>query len=132
MRNFERVKGYLAELDLPIIREDAEEELVVIDDATKGLKNLVVDCEAPILVLEQFIADLKDPGDAGALMRLLQMNRTLVHGAFAVDESGGKLLFRDTLALENLDLNELESSVKALTLALAENAEVLLKIAKTS
>ena len=40
--------------------------------------------------------------------RLLQINRTLVHGAFVLDEEGTTLLFRDTLQLENLDRNELE------------------------
>ena len=62
--------------------------------------------------------------------RLLQMNRTLVHGAFVVDEDGKMVLFRDTLRLENLDLNELEGSIEALSLALAENANELLAFSK--
>ena len=70
----------------------------------------------------------KNPGDL--YKRLLQMNRTLVHGAFVLDETGETILFRDTLRLENLDRNELEGSIEALSLALAENAEELLAGAK--
>ena len=62
--------------------------------------------------------------------RLLQMNRTLVHGAFVLDEECTVVLFRDTLRIENLDLNELEGSIEALSLALAENANELLDFSK--
>jgi hypothetical protein len=57
--------------------------------------------------------------------RILQINRTLVHGAFVLDEEGTTLLFRDTLQTENLDRNELEGSIDALSLALAEYASEL-------
>ncbi|MBW1898507.1 MAG: YbjN domain-containing protein [Deltaproteobacteria bacterium] len=58
--------------------------------------------------------------------RLLQMNRNLVHGAFVIDEDEKIILFRDTLQLENLDRNELEGSIHALSLALSENGAELL------
>tara|TARA_B100000315_G_C14581291_1_gene590606 strand:+ start:2174 stop:2527 length:354 start_codon:yes stop_codon:yes gene_type:complete len=113
-----------------IAEEDPEEQLVVINNEEKGIKNLVIDCEDPIVVLEQIIMKTpKNPGDL--YKRLLQMNRTLVHGAFVLDETEETILFRDTLRLENLDRNELEGSIEALSLALAENAEELLASAKT-
>ncbi len=33
--------------------ENAVDELVIVDDEESGIKNLVIDCEPPILVLEQ-------------------------------------------------------------------------------
>jgi hypothetical protein len=57
------------------------------------------------------------------------MNRGFVHGALVLDETGQKVIFRDTLAIENLDLNELESSFNALAIALAEHADEFLKLA---
>ena len=123
---FERVKAYLLDLELTIVDENAASELLVVEDEDNGIKNLVIDCEAPIVVLEQLIMEVP-AGDAGSFFRrLLQINRTLVHGAFALDEEGRRLFFRDTLQLENLDFNELEGSVRALSLALAENAGELL------
>jgi len=40
------------------------------------------------------------------------------------------ILFRDTLQLENLDRNELEASIHALSLALAEHSSELINYAK--
>ena len=53
--NLNRVKNYLMELDLKIIEENEAEELVVIEDEDNGIKNLVIDCEPPIVILEQLI-----------------------------------------------------------------------------
>jgi hypothetical protein len=126
---FEKVKSYLLELEFNISHEDPTDQLVVIDDEEAGIKNLIIDCEDPILILEQLI--METPAEPGELFkRLLQINRSLVHGAFVLDESGGMLLFRDTLQLENLDRNELEGSIYALELALAENSAELLEFAK--
>ncbi len=127
---FELVKSYLADLDLTITDENEAEELVVVDDEDGGIKNLIIDCEAPIIILEQLILPVpQQPGDL--FRRLLQINRTLVHGAFVLDEDGKYIFFRDTLQLENIDRNELEGSVRALSLALAENGEELLKYARS-
>lgn len=126
MSNFEKIKGYLSDLGLSISREEASEQMVIVDDEAHGLKNLVIDCEAPILILEQFILTLKSSRES-TFKRLLQINRELVHGAFVLDDSGKRVLFRDTLQLENLDLNELEGSINALSLALAENAAELIQ-----
>lgn len=126
---FEKVKVFLVDMGYAISQENAEEELVIVNDEESGIKNLIVDCEDPILILEQMI--LRVPEKSGDLFRrLLQMNRTLVHGAFVLDEEGKMVLFRDTLRLENLDQNELEGSIKALGLALAENAGELLSFSK--
>jgi len=128
--NLEKVKGYLNELGFSISIENAADEIVVIDDEDKGIKNLIIDCEDPILILEQAIMEV--PKEAEKFFkRLLQLNRTLVHGAFVLDEAGKKVLFRDTLELENIDLNELEGSINALSLALAENANELILFNKS-
>jgi hypothetical protein len=122
---FEMVKQFLFDMELPIVSEDPAEALVVVDDEENGIKNLVIDCEDPILVLEQLI--MKTPKNPGALYkRLLQMNRSLVHGAFVLDEDEEFILFRDTLQLDNLDRNELEASIHSLSLVLAEYSSELL------
>ncbi len=129
MSDFEKVKDFIVDMGFTISHEEAEEELVVIDDDERGIKNLVVDCEAPILIIEQVIIPM--PQDSSDFCkRLLQINRTLVHGAFVLDEEGTTLLFRDTLQIENLDRNELEGSIDALSLALAEYAGELVAFAR--
>lgn len=130
MEHFDKVKSYLGELGIAILREEPGDEIVIIDDEDQGIKNLVIDCEDPILILEQFIFDLSEKTPAGVYKSLLQMNRNLVHGAFVIDDTGTKVLFRDTLQLENLDLNELEGSINALSIAMAENSEEIIKFAR--
>jgi len=119
MADFEKVKEYLLEMGFAIDHEEAGEELVVVNDDERGVNHLVVDCEDPILILEQVILALPNASQE-TYKRLLQMNRSLVHGAFVLDDTGKTLLFRDTLQLANLDQNELEGSIDALSLALAE------------
>ena len=129
MADFEKVKDFLLDMGFVMSHEESQEELVVIEDEERGIKNLVIDCEAPILILEQVIMPMpKDSSDF--CKRLLQINRTLVHGAFVLDEEGTTLLFRDTLQLENLDRNELEGSIDALSLALAEYGSELVSFAR--
>ncbi len=126
---FNLVKEYLLDMGMPIISENPTEELVIVEDEEKGIKNLIIDCEDSILVLEQII--IPAPADPGDLyVKLLKINRNLVHGAFALDEDQKYILFRDTLCLENLDRNELEGSIDALSLAIAEYGYELLNYVK--
>ena len=129
MVDFEKVKDFLLDMGFVMSQEDPQEELIVIDDEERGIKNLVIDCESPILILEQVIMPMPK-GSSDFCKRLLQINRTLVHGAFVLDEEGTTLLFRDTLQLENLDRNELEGSIDALSLALAEYGSELVSFAR--
>ena len=128
--NVDRIRGYLLDLDLTIVSENEVDELIVVENEDDGITQLVIDCEPPIVILEQLIGEVPAaPRDL--FKRLLQMNNTLVHGAFVLDETGERIFFRDTLQLENLDLNELEGSIRALSLALAEYGAELLTHLRT-
>jgi len=123
---FSLIKEFLNEMEISITKEDEQEELVIVEDEENGIKNLIIDCEEPIVVLEQVI--MKVPEKTETLYRrLLQLNRELVHGAFVLDEDESYIIFRDTLQLENLDRNELEGSIHALSLALSEYGAELLE-----
>lgn len=130
LAHYDKVQRYLEELNLKIISTHEDQELVIVEDPDNGISNLIIDCEPPILVLEQPI--LLTPKEPNQLFkRLLQMNNDLVHGAFVLSQDEKLILWRDTLQLENLDLNELEGSIQALSLALAEHAAELLQFAKS-
>ena len=122
---FDKVKGYLVDMGHDIVNEDIGEGILIVTDQSKGMINTMLDCEGEILVIEQHIIDMA-PEQTAAYKRLLQINRGLVHGAFVLNEDASMLLFRDTLQLSNLDPNELEGSLNALTIALMENMDELL------
>ncbi len=127
---FSKVKEFLLNLGFDLQSENAAECLVVITDEEKGISNLMLDCEDNLLVIEQFIFQLKDENNAQVLKRLLQINRNLIHGALVLDEDG-RVIFRDTLQLENLDQNEIEASINAIGLMMAECAEEFISFAKS-
>lgn len=127
--DFNKVREYLMELDLSIVKEDKEDAVFVVESEVDGIKNLVIGCADPILIMEQHLFEITNPKD-DIHKQLLIKNRDLVHGAFVLDEGGTKVLFRDTLQLENLDLNELEGSLNALSLLLSEYSDEIIKFSK--
>jgi hypothetical protein len=126
--HFQIVRDYLLELGYDISLENQEDSLFVISHEQEGINNMIVDCEEDILIIEQYIMDINETSSE-IYRQLLQKNREVVHGAFVLDETGTKLIFRDTLQLENLDLNELEGSINSLKLLLAEYSETLISFA---
>lgn len=129
MTNFEKVKSFLLDLEYTIMHENPDEELFIVEKNDAGINNLIIDCEDEILVIEQLIMELTTH-NADVYKDLLIMNREIVHGAFALDHDGKKLIFRDTLQLENLDMNELSGTLNSLELLLSEHAETLIRISK--
>lgn len=127
--HFEKIKNYLVELGHNITFENLEDEIFVINQPNLGLQNLVIGCASPILIIEQFLFEI-EASNITALKLLLEKNRTIIHGAFTLDETGTKVIFRDTLQIENLDLNELEGSINSLSLLLSEHASDLINFSR--
>ena len=127
--NFNKIKNYIVELGFDISLENIDDQVFVIQDENLGIKNLVIGCADPILIMEQFILDVKN-ASMQIFKELLQKNRDIVHGAFVLDETGEKVIFRDTLQIENLDKNELEGSINSLTLLLSEYGSRLIEFSK--
>tara|TARA_X000000368_G_C22530227_1_gene493145 strand:+ start:68 stop:466 length:399 start_codon:yes stop_codon:yes gene_type:complete len=127
--NFLKIKDYVTELEYTIVNESESDSILIVEAEESGVKNLVLGCEEPILIMEQYITDV-DSRSSEIYVELLKKNRDIIHGAFVLDESGKKLIFRDTLQLENLDLNELEASINSLSLLLSEYSTELINISK--
>jgi len=127
-KNFQKVKDYLLELEYPILEEQSDEEIFVVSSEEQGLKNLIIDCEDPILVIEQFVLKIKTE-KIETYKKLLQINREIVHGAFVLDQDS-RLFFRDTLRLDTLDLTELEASINSLSMTMAYFSNQLIEFSK--
>lgn len=128
-KSYTKVKNYLLELNCNIVFENELEGVLVIKNEDEGVSNLVIGCADPLLIMEQFLFELSK-GNEEVFKNLLIKNRDIVHGAFALDESGKKVIFRDTLQIENLDLNELEASINSLSLLLSEYSNEIIKFSK--
>lgn len=126
---FDKVQGFLLDLDFNILQENEEDGVFWVDKEDAGIHNLVIGCLDPILVMEQFLFQIGNDNN-DVYKKLLIKNRDIIHGAFVLDESGTKVIFRDTLQLENLDLNELEGSLNSLSLLMSEYSEELIEFSK--
>ena len=126
---FDKVQGFLLDLDFNILQENEEDGVFWVDKEEADIHNLVIGCLDPILVMEQFLFEIKNDNN-DVYKKLLIKNRDIIHGAFVLDESGKKVIFRDTLQLENLDLNELEGSLNSLSLLMNEYSEELIEFSK--
>ncbi len=126
--HFNKVRDYLLDLNYTISLENEETGVFVINREEDGINNLVIGCSDPILILEQHIFDMKSDS-MEVYKTLLQKNRDIVHGAFVLNEDN-KVIFRDTLQLENLDQNELEGSINSLSLLLSEFSDEIIAFSK--
>lgn len=128
-RYFFKIKEFLLELGFDICHADEQDGVFVVDKPELGIKNLVLGCGDPLLLLEQYLLELPAPS-LEVYQRLLQKNRDIIHGAFALDDTGHRLIFRDTLQIETLDLAELEAVVNSLGLLLSEFSDELIQFSK--
>jgi len=126
---FLQVKDYLLELEFQITHQDPRDCVFVVDKESLGIKNLVIGCTDPLLIMEQYLLELPQV-TVEICQSLLQKNRDIIHGAFVLDESGRRLIFRDTLQMAKLDLHELEASLNSLALLLSEYTDQLIQFSK--
>ncbi|MBC8754073.1 molecular chaperone Tir [Kordia sp. YSTF-M3] len=127
--NFHKVKDFVLDLGYTISNSIEEDQIIIINDEASGIKNCAIGCADPILIIEQYLLELNSTSSE-VFQSLLMKNRDIIHGAFVLDESGKKVIFRDTLQIMNLDKNELEGSLNSLSLLLSEYSDELIKFSR--
>ena len=122
-------KNFLLELDFNITQENPTDGILVVQKESSGIRNLILGVAPPILIIEQFIFKINNQSEK-IFKSLLQKNRDIIHGAFVLNETGEKVIFRDTLQMENMDLNELEGSLNSLSLLMSEYSDKIIEFSK--
>lgn len=132
MSHFDMVKNYLFDLDIVPVVEDYDNGLFRISEEARNIENMILSIRKSDLMVDQLIFKVPQNAEvsyqAHLFKRLLQMSGNLAHGAFVLDGKAEHVLFHNTLALENLDLNELESTINAITLGLEEFGDELIML----
>ncbi len=126
---FTTIRTYLLELGYELHHEHEASNLLVVSRPELGIDHLVLGCGEPLLILEQYLLELPAP-NCDIYQRLLQKNRDIIHGAFVLDESGLKVIYRDTLQLDFLDRSALEAVLNSLALLLSEFGDELIEFSK--
>ncbi|WP_423999930.1 molecular chaperone Tir [Maribacter sp. IgM3_T14_3] len=130
MKNhFNITRDYLLELNFNIVKENRADGILVVAKEDFGIKNLILGVSPPILIMEQFIFSVHNQSEK-IFRNLLQKNRDIIHGAFVLDETANRVIFRDTLQIENMDLNEFEASLNSLSLLMSEYSDQIIEFSK--
>ena len=127
--NIEKVRNILLDLDFLIIHEDIDDGIFVINMLDSGINNLIISCDDSIIIMEQFLFEVKNES-LEMYKNLLIKNRDIIHGAFVMDKTGNKVIYRDTLQIENIDKNEIQGSINALIVLLSEYTDEIIKYSK--
>lgn len=126
---YDVVKGYLTSLELEIKYENKKESVFIVSSEPEGIVNLIICVAYPIVIFEQFLFSIQSDSP-DICKELLKKNRDIIHGAFVLDDTGRKVIFRDSLQLENLDLNEFNATLNSLSLLLSEYSEQIINFSK--
>ena len=123
------IKSFLQSLQLNIEHENQKEGIFIVSNEPEGIFNLIICVAYPIVIFEQFIFEIKAE-ETQVYKSLLQKNRDIIHGAFVLDDTGRKVIFRDSLQIENLNQNEFEATLNSLSVLLSEYSEQIINFSK--
>lgn len=126
---FKKIESFITKLGYSISYQNEKVGIFCIESESDGIKNLIIGVAPPIVIMEQYIFTLKSD-DAEVLKSLLIKNRDIIHGAFVLDEKGEKVIFRYTMQIESLDINEFEGAFNSLGLLLSEYYEQIIEFSK--
>ena len=123
----DKIEDYLYKLTLTF--QSPSPDTWVIDDDEKGLRNVVVLADEPIVVFRVKVMDLPANNREEFFEKLLRLNaQDLVHGAYGLE--GDSVILLNTLFAETMDIEEFQSTLDALGLALRQHYEILSKYRK--
>lgn len=118
----EKVESYL--INLGITYESIEDDAWLISDEEKGLNQVVLILEEPILIVRINVMKVPSEKRESFFEQLLRLNASdLVHGAYAIEEED--VIIVDTLESATLDLEELQASLDAISLAISQHYSIL-------
>lgn len=126
---FRTVKDWLLDYEFTITLEDETQRILIIEKESNGIKNMILIISDSILIMEQFLFEIKNPSEK-TFLRLLQKNRDIVHGAFVLDGTGRRVIFRDTLPTDNMAQNEVMASINSLGILVGEFTNEMLEMSK--
>lgn len=124
----QRIESFLHTLGLSF--EELDSDTWVINDEERGVENLIVVYEDPVIIFRLKVTDLPSGDHCSLYAELLRLNGTdLLHGAYALESDTVVLI--NTLLSETIDIEEFQATLDSISLSVAEHYERLLPLVKT-
>ena len=118
----EKIEAFL--INLGITFQQMSENSWLIHDAEKGLDQVVVMAEDPLVIIRVKVMPIPQKKREEFFEQLLRLNASdVVHGAYGLADN--YVILIDTLQYATLDLDEFQASLDAIGLALAQHYPVL-------
>ncbi|MCG8501217.1 MAG: YbjN domain-containing protein [Firmicutes bacterium] len=113
-------------LDMNLSFEEIEENTWMIEDELSHIDNIIVNLSDPILLFRVKIMEIPKENREEFYKKLLELNANdLLHGAYAIENDS--VVIVDTLQAENLDMNEFQSTIESIGMALTQHYDLLVK-----
>lgn len=125
----QKIEAYLNKMEYDILFKDTASGILKVANEQDGIGHLIIGVVPPVLIFEYYLFNIKRD-DMEMYKALLQKNRDMIHGAFVINNEGDKVLYRYAIQIENIDFNEFECAVNALSFLLSEYAEQLILFSK--
>lgn len=118
MATREDIEHYLIQMEHPY--EVIEEDMWIIHNSA----NIVVIYTPPLVIFRTKLMEVPKNDRENFFKLLLELNASqMVHGAYGVEDNNVVLI--DALEVENLDFNEFQASLDAISLAVSQDYERL-------
>jgi len=117
-----RIEQYI--LDMNLRFEEISENTWMIEDDLAHVDNIIVILLEPIVLFRVKVMEIPAENKEAFYKKLLELNGSdLLHGAYAIE--GESVVLVDTLQAENLDMNEFQSTIESIGLALRQHYNIL-------
>jgi hypothetical protein len=125
MATAQDIEAYLIQMGVPY--EELAENTWMIHDEYENIDNIVVRLNDPVVLFRVKLMDVPEGHSREELFEtLLRLNATdMIHGAYGLE--GGAVVATDTLQAENMDFNEFQASVDALSMCITDHYRKLSK-----
>jgi len=123
----EKLEGYLIDLSIPF--ENKGENLWIISDISKGIENVIVALSDQVVTITVNVMTIPTIKKEEFYETLLKLNATdLIHSAYGIN--GNNVILTDSLEGPTMDIEELQASLDAISLALSQHYPILSKYRK--
>lgn len=113
-------------IDMNLKYEEIDDNTWMIEDDLSHIDNIIIKLLEPIVLFRVKIMPIAKENKLEFYEKLLELNvNDLLHGAYGIENESVVLV--DTLQAENLDINEFQSTIESIGLALTQHYDILSK-----
>lgn len=128
MQNAQKIDGLLSKINDITYERTRPDIFVVTEHETGSGFAVIVDVEeTSVCLLMEIMENSENTENLGFYKKLAEINGASAHAKIGLVDN--KIIIRDTLEIENLDVNELEASMADIFLTVVKNIEELLALA---